>query len=149
MRAAARPRSSRPSPPLEYNVLLTATLCLLALGAVMVYSASSARTLLQGQGDGTTYLVRYVVYGAIGFVALQVIARRGLDAVVRLTGPLLAFSFVCLVAVKLPGLGVSVNGARRWLGAGLLTFQPSEVAKLALVLYAAKFLAQKAGKVRS
>jgi cell division protein FtsW len=149
MRAAARARPAKAKLPLEYNLLLTATLCLLALGAVMVYSASSARTLLQGDGDGTTYLVRYVIYGAIGFVLLQVIARRGLDAVVRFTGPLLAFSFVCLVAVKLPGLGVSVNGARRWLGAGLLTFQPSEVAKLALVLYAAKFLAQKPGRLRS
>jgi cell division protein FtsW len=146
MRAAAR---ARRKPPLEYNLLLTATLCLLALGAVMVYSASSARTLLQGQGDGTTYLVRYVVYGAAGLVALHVIARRGLDAVVALTGPLLAFSFVCLVAVKLPGLGVTVNGARRWLGAGPLTFQPSEVAKLALVLYAARFLADKPGRIRS
>jgi cell division protein FtsW len=149
MRAAARARPAKAKLPLEYNLLLTATLCLLALGAVMVYSASSARTLLQGQGDGTTYLVRYVVYGAIGFVALHVIARRGLDAVVRLTGPLLAFSFVCLLAVKLPGLGVTVNGARRWLGAGPLTFQPSEVAKLALVLYGAKFLATKSGRIRS
>src|SRR3954454_14655239 len=86
---------SRPL-PLEYNILLTATLCLLALGAVMVYSASSARTLLQGQGEGTTYLVRYVTYGAIGFVALHVIARRGLDVVVRLTGPLLGVAFCCL-----------------------------------------------------
>jgi cell division protein FtsW len=149
MRAAARARPAKAKLPLEYNLLLTATLCLLALGAVMVYSASSARTLLQGQGDGTSYLVRYLVYGGLGFVALQVIARRGLDAVVRITGPLLAFAFVCLVAVKLPGLGVSVNGARRWLGAGPLTFQPSEVAKLALVLYAAKFLAQKSGRIRT
>jgi cell division protein FtsW len=148
MRVAAR-ATPRPKPPLEYNLLLTATLCLLALGAVMVYSASSARTLLQGQGDGTTYLVRYLVYGAAGFVALHFIARRGLDAVVRLTGPLLAFAFCCLVAVKLPGLGVTVNGARRWLGAGPLTFQPSEVAKLALVLYGAKFLAARPGRLRT
>ncbi len=146
MRAAAR---AKPKLPLEYNLLLTATLCLLALGAVMVYSASSARTLLQGQGDGTTYLVRYVVYGAAGFVAMQLILRRGLDWVVSITGPLLAFAFVCLVAVKLPGIGVTVNGAQRWLGAGPLTFQPSEVAKLALVLYAAKFLAMKPGRIRS
>jgi cell division protein FtsW len=146
MRAAARAKAK---PPLEYNLLLTATLCLLALGAVMVYSASSARTLLQGQGDGTTYLVRYLVYGAAGFVALHVVARRGLDAVVAITGPLLGFAFACLLAVKLPGFGVTVNGARRWLGAGPLTFQPSEVAKLALVLYAAKFLASKPGRIRS
>jgi cell division protein FtsW len=149
MRAAARARSSRPSPPLEYNVLLTATLCLLALGAVMVYSASSARTLLEGQGDGTTYLVRYIVYGALGFVALHVVARSPLDRVVKITGPLLAFAFVCLVLVKIPGVGVTVNGARRWLGAGPLQFQPSEVAKLALVLYSAEVLAQKAGRVRT
>lgn len=148
---AAGRRRSAPSRrlPLEYNLLLTATLCLLALGAVMVYSASSARTLLQGQGDGTTYLVRYLVFGAIGFVALQVIARRGLDGVVRWTGPLLGFSLVCLLAVKVPGLGVSINGAQRWLGVGPVQFQPSEVAKLALVLYASKLLADKAGRVRS
>src|SRR6478735_9570901 len=145
----ARSARAKKPQPLEHRLLLTATFCLLAGGAVMVYSASSARTLLQGQGDGTTYLVRYLAYGAVGFVALHVIARRGLDAVVALTGPLLAFSFACLVAVKLPGLGVTVNGARRWLGAGPLTFQPSEVAKLALVLYGAKFLAQKPGRIRT
>ncbi len=50
--------------PLEHRLLLTATFCLLAGGAVMVFSASSARTLLEGQGDGTGYLVKYVVYGA-------------------------------------------------------------------------------------
>ncbi|MGZ4269467.1 MAG: putative lipid II flippase FtsW [Solirubrobacteraceae bacterium] len=149
MRAAARATKKAPPKPLEYNLLLTATLCLLAAGAVMVYSASSAKTLLQGQGDGTTYLVRYCVYGAIGFVAMQVIARKGLDVVVRLTGPLLALAFFCLVAVELPGIGVTVNGARRWLGAGPLQFQPSELAKLALVLYAAKFLAQKPGRIRT
>jgi cell division protein FtsW len=152
MRAAARakaPSQPRPKLPLEYNLLLTATLCLLALGAVMVYSASSARTLLQGQGDGTTYLVRYLVYGGAGLVALHVIARRGLDVVLALTGPLMAFAFACLIAVKLPGLGVEVNGARRWLGAGPLVFQPSEVAKLALVLYSARFLARRPGRLRS
>src|SRR6185312_11368238 len=110
MRAAARAKAQR-AVPLEYNLLLTATLCLLAAGAVMVYSASSARTLLQGQGDGSAFLVKYVMYGAIGLVVMQVTARRGLDAVIRVTGPLLAVSFVLLVAVKLPGVGVTVNGA--------------------------------------
>src|ERR1700749_2755196 len=105
---------------LEHNILITATLCLLAVGAVMVFSASSARTLLSGQGDGTSFLVKYVAYGALGFVAMQFVARRGLDLVVRLTMPLLAFSFVCLLLVKMPGFGVSVNGAKRWLGAGPL-----------------------------
>ncbi|MCW3002495.1 MAG: ftsW [Conexibacter sp.] len=128
---------------IEHNILITATLCLLAAGAVMVFSASSARTLLSGQGDGTSFMVKYVAYGGVGFVLMQIIARRGLDLVPRITGPLLVGSFVALVLVKVPGLGVQVNGARRWLGAGPLVFQPSEVMKLALVLYAAKLLAER------
>jgi len=129
--------------PIEHSILITATLCLLSAGAVMVFSASSARSVLSGQGDGTSFMVKYVTYGAIGFVLMQVIARRGLALVVKATGPLLFGAFVCLVLVKVPGFGVSVNGARRWLGAGPLQFQPSELMKLALVLYAAGVIAQQ------
>ena len=145
--AAARPR--RAAKPVEYNILLTATLCLLAAGAVMVYSASSARTLLEGQGDGTVYLVKYIAYGAIGLVALQLLARGGLELLPRLTPALLALSFVLLIAVKIPGIGVEVNGARRWIGAGPLQFQPSELMKLALVLYATGLLATAPSRLRS
>jgi cell division protein FtsW len=134
--------------PLESNLLLTATLCLLAAGAVMVYSASSARTLLQTGGDGTGFLVRYVAYGAVGFVGLHILSRRGVDLAQRFTVPLLGLAFVLLVLVKIPGLGVEVNGARRWLGAGPLQFQPSELMKLALVLYAVKILSEKPKLVR-
>ena len=88
-------------------------------------------------------------YGGLGLVGMHVVARRGLDGIVALTKPLLLFAFVCLVAVKIPGIGVSVNGARRWLGAGPLQFQPSEIAKLALVLYGAKVLAQRPGRIRT
>lgn len=129
--------------PVEYNILLTATMCLLAAGAVMVFSASSARTLLSGQGPGTEYLIRYVAFGAVGFGVMHLIARRKLTTILQFTGPLLAFAFACLIAVKIPGLGVEVNGARRWLGAGPLTFQPSELMKLALILYSAKLLAER------
>src|SRR3954470_10817788 len=146
-RAAARARTPRVK-PLEHNILLTATLCLLAAGAVMVYSASSARTLLQAQGDGSTYLVRYVIYGGIGRALMHVLSRHGLELVSRIAGPLLIAAFVGLVAVKLPGIGVTVNGARRWIGAGPLQFQPSELAKFALILYAVKFLAEKPARVR-
>src|ERR1700712_2024106 len=134
--------------PIEHSILITATLCLLAVGAVMVFSASSARTLLSGQGDGTSFMVKYVTYGAVGFVLMQLIARRGLDLVLKATVPLLAGSFVALVLVKVPGFGVEVNGARRWLGAGPLVFQPSEVMKLALVLYSAKLLAERPALLR-
>lgn len=129
--------------PIEHSILITATLCLLAAGAVMVFSASSARSVLSGQGDGTSFMVKYVIYGGVGFVLMNVIARRGLDLVLKATLPLLSIAFACLVLVKLPGFGVTVNGARRWLGAGPLVFQPSELMKLALVLYAAKLLAER------
>jgi cell division protein FtsW len=135
-------RAKKPQ-PLEHRLLLTATFCLLAGGAVMVYSASSARTLLQGQGDGTAYLVKYVTYGAIGLVAMHVLSRHGLVAVRRYSPLLLLVAFVLLVAVLVPGIGLRINGARRWLGAGALTFQPSEVMKLALVVHAAAVLSAR------
>jgi len=145
MGKSRRPAVAR---PLEYNILLTATLCLLAFGAVMVYSASSAPAVLQQGGAGTSYLVRYLIYGAIGLALMVVLTRRGLDGLMRITGPLLAAAFVGLVAVKLPGIGVTVNGAKRWIGAGPLQFQPSELAKLALLLYAVKFLSEKPSRIR-
>ena len=124
-------------------MLLTATLCLLAFGAVMVYSASSAGALLQGQGSGTGYLVKFVVYGALGLLLMQLLARDGIARVQSLIAPLLVTSFVLVLAVHIPHLGVSVNGARRWIGSGPLQFQPSELLKFALVLYAATLLARR------
>jgi cell division protein FtsW len=139
----ARSARAKKPQPLEHRLLLTATFCLLAGGAVMVYSASSARTLLQGQGDGTAYLVKYVVYGAIGLAAMHVISRHGLVRARRFTPLLLLAAFVLLVLVLVPGLGLKVNGARRWIGAGPLAFQPSEIMKLALVLHSASILAAR------
>ncbi len=124
-------------------MLQTATFCLLAGGAVMVYSASSARTLLQGQGDGTAYLVKYLVYGALGLVAMHVLSRHGLKLTRRFTRLILAGAFALLVLVLVPGLGVEVNGAQRWLGAGPLQFQPAEVMKLALVVHIAAVFADR------
>ncbi len=129
--------------PLEYSILLTATFCLLAFGAVMVYSASSASTLLQDGGTGSGYLVKFVVYGGLGLLLLRVLARDGIARVQRLVAPLLAVSFVLVLAVHIPHVGVSVNGARRWIGSGPLQFQPSELLKLALVLYVATLLAHR------
>ncbi|MBA3331703.1 MAG: cell division protein FtsW, partial [Actinobacteria bacterium] len=142
----------RKEQPLEHRLLLTATFCLLAGGAVMVYSASSARTLLEGQGDGTMYLVKYLAYGGVGLLAMHLLSRHGLGAVRRYTPWLLLGAFVLLVLVLIPGIGLKINGARRWLGAGPLQFQPSEIMKLALVLHTAAVLAARpkmAGSLRA
>jgi cell division protein FtsW len=145
----ARSARAKKPQPLEHRLLLTATFCLLAGGAVMVYSASSARTLLQGQGDGTAYLVKYVAYGAVGLIAMHVLSKHGLAVVRRYSPLILLAAFGLLVAVLIPGVGLKINGARRWLGAGALTFQPSEVMKLALVLHTAAVLSVRPRLARS
>jgi len=157
---ATAPRHSRSDPKrsrrtsaaagrqsLEHRILLTATMCLLALGAVMVYSASSATTLLQGHGYGSSFLIKFFLYGAIGLVVMRVLARDGVAKVHSITAPLLFVSFVLVIAVHIPHVGVSINGARRWIGPGQLQFQPSELMKLALVLYSATLLAKRPQRV--
>ena len=146
--AGRRTKTARQQ-PLEYGLLLTATFCLLAGGAVMVYSASSARTVLEAaarggtHADGTDYLVKYLGYGAVGLVLMHFLARHGLTAIRRATPIILAGSFALLVLVLVPGFGVEVNGATRWLGAGPVQFQPSEIMKLALVLHIAAVIAAR------
>ena len=121
---------------------MTATLCLLAFGAVMVYSASSPTGVIARGGFGTGEFLRYLVFGALGLVAMHVLARRGLTLLNERVARLLLFaSLGLLLLVLVPHFGVSVNGARRWFAAGPIQFQPSELVKLALVLYAARYLA--------
>jgi cell division protein FtsW len=129
---------------------MTATLCLLAFGAVMVYSASSAPGVLAGHGGtGTGQFMRYLIFGAIGLVAMQVLSRGGVKLLnERLVRLMLIGSFTLLVIVMVPGFGVEVNGARRWFAAGPIQFQPSEVMKLGLVLYVARYLAEHPKRMR-
>lgn len=147
--AAGKKRRSAAALPAEYNILLTATLCLLALGAVMVFSASSTTQVLSdgNLSNSTLFLKRTLMYGAIGLLVMHLTARHGLVAVRRLTPALLVGSLFGLLVVL--GIGNSANGASRWLGAGPLQFQPSELAKVALVLYGADMLARKPKMTRS
>jgi cell division protein FtsW len=116
------------------------TLGLVAFGLVMVYSASSGRAAVAA-GDPAYFLKRQAAYALVGLVALAVLARVDFRLLRRVGGPLLVASFVFLVAVLV--LGTPVNGARRWLSLGLVDFQPSELAKLAFVLWLAALLARR------
>jgi cell division protein FtsW len=147
-RATARRKPARPQ-PVEQRVLLTAALILLAFGAVMVYSASSARNLLQGNGDGTQFLMRYLLFGAVGLAVMHALSRHGVELLRRFTPLLLIGSFGLLLLVLVPGIGIEVNGARRWIGPGTLSFQPSELMKLALILYVAQFLASHPRRIQT
>src|SRR4051795_1870369 len=142
-------KKARAKPPLEYSILYTATLCLIAGGAVMVYSASSAESLLQGSGDPSFFFKRYLLFGLLGVAAMHIASRRGLDVAKKITGPLLGLAFALTVAVMLPGVGVTVNGATRWLAAGPVQFQPSELLKVALVVYSASLLSTRHRQIQT
>jgi cell division protein FtsW len=142
--------SRRTPPPLEHRILVTATLCLLAFGAVMVYSASSPSLgVVKGDGYGTGELATYLVAAGIGLVAMRVLERTGVALVSRRVVALaLACAFALLAAVLVPHVGIEAGGARRWLGASALQFQPSEVMKLAMVLWVARYLADHPRRMR-
>ncbi|MGI9185093.1 MAG: putative lipid II flippase FtsW [Solirubrobacteraceae bacterium] len=145
-RAAGR----RVAPPLEHRILMTATLCLLAFGAVMVYSASSPLGVLNGGGSGTGVFFRYLVFVSLGLAGMYVLERRGLAVLDQRIATLFLFvTFGLLLLVLVPGFGVQVNGARRWFAAGPIQFQPSELMKIALVLYVARYLADHPKRLRS
>ena len=125
----------------EFHLLVLVTLGLVAFGLVMVYSASSARAALAAD-DPAYYLKRQALYACIGLAALAFLSRVDFRLLRRFGGPLLGVSLVLLVIVL--ALGEPVNGARRWLSLGIVDFQPSEIAKLALALWLAALLTRRA-----
>ena len=115
----------------------------------MVFSASSTTSLLGDAGDGAFYLKRTALFGIFGLIALRLLSVNGVNMLRPLTVPLMGLSIVLLIAVMIPGVGIEVNGAKRWLGAGLFQIQPSEIAKVALILYGANLLATRPKMTRS
>ena len=125
---------------LESHILILVTLGLTAFGLVMVYSATSAPAALGGSDPGF-YLKRQGLYALLGLV-LMIGASRADFRALRYAAPVLVLSSAGLCVAVL-AIGQEVNGARRWLVFGPLTFQPSEVAKLAIAVWAAAYLARK------
>jgi cell division protein FtsW len=123
---------------LAEQVLVLATLGLVAFGLVMVYSASSA-TAIHAYGNSLYFLERDALYAVCGLAAMALLARLDPRVLIRVAPALLGISVALMLMVA--AVGVSVNGAKRWLPVGPLTLQPSELAKLALCLFAAAVLA--------
>jgi len=113
------------------------------LGLVMVMSASSV-VALDDHGSSWYFVVRQAAWASAGVVALVVIARVDYHRWRRFAGPFLVVALVLLALVLVPGIGVGANGATRWIGVGPLTIQPSEAAKLALLVWVADLLARRA-----
>jgi len=129
-----------PKSQLEQRVLVLVTLALVAFGLVMVYSATSAAAAL-GKGDPITFLKRQGIYALLG-VALMLAASRFDHRRLRQLAPPLVLTALGLCAAVLV-VAPEINGAKRWLDLGPASFQPSELAKLALLVWAAVYLARK------
>jgi cell division protein FtsW len=126
-------------------LLVAAVLALTGFGIVMVFSAGAVFAA-KTYGDWTYFLKREAIYAGAGLLAFLAGCRLDYSIYRRITYPLLFLAVGLLVAVL--KLGPAINGAVRWFRLGPLSFQPSELAKFALVLYLAVLLARKADKVR-
>jgi cell division protein FtsW len=127
-------------------LLALAVALLVGLGVVMVYSASALASAASA-GDPELLLLRHLRHLSIGGLMFAVALCADHRRLRRWIYPLLAFSVLTLLLVNVPGVGIKVSGARRWLLGG--SFQPSEAAKLALVAYLAYSLAKKRDQVKS
>jgi cell division protein FtsW len=125
----------------RFVLLLMLIGALSLLGLVMVLSASSV-TDLHRTGSSWVHVRKQGMYLGAGLVAMVITMRIDYRRWADLATPLLLGAIGLLVLVLVPGLGVSANGATRWLGAGPLQFQPSEIAKLAILVWVAELLSR-------
>lgn len=120
---------------------------LLISGVVMVYSASSI-IADKRFGDSFFFLKRHLVYAVLSILVMTVTAKIDYQHIRKVTYPVLLFSFVLLVIVLIPSVGVEVGGATRWLRIGLVSVQPSEFAKLAVIFYLAASFTRKKDEIK-
>ena len=124
---------------------LLLVLLLTAIGLVMLFSASFPSAYYETDGQNPAYYFkRQAVFAVIGFFAMFFLANVDYQRLRGAAKPLLGLSIFLLVLVVIPGVGITVNHATRWLGIpGVFTFQPSEVAKLAVILYFGDSISKK------
>ncbi len=129
-------------------ILLFAVLTLLAIGIIMIFSASSIR----GEelfNDSYHFLKRQIVFAGIGLVAMLIVMNVDYHIFKKYAKFIILFAIILLAIVLIPGIGKKVGGSRRWLGIAGLGGQPSEVAKLALVIYIAQFYTRKNSLIKN
>jgi cell division protein FtsW len=127
------------------QTLLWVVVALLMWGMVMVYSASIAipdnpRLV---RLTPTYYLSRHVISLVIGSAVALLAFQMPMEAWEKVARPLFVISLVLMALVLIPYIGKNINGARRWIGLGAMNFQPSELAKLATIIYAADYMVRK------
>ncbi len=141
-----RQTTATPASVLGFDqALLWVVVALLSWGLVMVYSASIAMpdNPRFGRIAPTHFLVRHLFALVVAFVGALLAFQVSMATWERSARALFVFSLVLLVLVLVPHIGTAVNGARRWLSLGLMNFQPSELAKFAVLIYAADYMCRK------
>mgnify|MGYP005855296095 FL=1 len=128
-------------------ILLMTTLALVGIGIVMVYSTSAILAADRFQ-DPYYFLKRQAIYAGVGFLFMLLAMFFPYRPLRRLAYPILLGSILLLLAVLIPGIGYRAGGSMRWIKMGTFSFQPSELAKLGLVIFLAYFLAKKDEKIR-
>ena len=123
-------------------MLLATVIGMVLFGLIMVYSSSFIYAQ-EKTGDGFSFIKKQLVYAVIGFAALLGACRMDYRRWSRWAYPVLAVSCLLLAAVLLPGVGLKVLGARRWIRLGPATFQPAELAKFGVVFFVASLLDRK------
>jgi cell division protein FtsW len=129
--------------PPAYYALLSNILVLNLVGLVMVLSSSSVEALAN-YGSSWLFFKRQLLWTILGLAAMAAASRFDYRRLQRHVGLLLVASAGLLILVLVPHVGISANGSTRWLGLGPMRFQPSELAKLAILVYAADVLTRRA-----
>ena len=126
----------------QRNALMATVITLVCIGIVMIYSASCINAM-QNFHDSMYYLKRHLFFLGLGTIASYVIMTIDYRKIQPYARMLIAVSIVMLALVLVPHIGKESYGARRWFKLGVFNFQPSEMAKLAMIVYMADFLARK------
>ncbi len=126
--------------------LAAIVIVLIAIGVIMIYSASGVYALSE-RGDAAYFLKRHLLFLLIGFVMTLGVMAVDYHVWQKWARPLLLTVMGLLAVVLVPGLGHASFGARRWFNLGPFHFQPSELAKLAVIMYTADFLSRKGNHV--
>ena len=129
------------NPTAAYNLLLGSAGVLIVLGLIMVLSASGIRSYFTS-GSSFSIAGRQLMWFCVGIIPMWLTFKIPPKAWKRLIPALLVIVFGLELAVFLPGIGIEINGNRNWINLGLFTIQPSEIAKLAITIWAAQVLAQ-------
>ena len=136
------------APGVAYDIqLLFPVLFLVGVGIVMVYSASSALALKEF-GTDYFFLKKQAVFALLGIISLVICRHFPYRLYRNLAYWLLALAIILLLTIKFTPLGFSAGGSTRWLRLGLFTFQPSEFARIALVIFLAYSLEKKGAKLK-